>query len=173
VLLTSTNDMRKYRFESPDFTEENLQAFLEDFTNDKLSPHLKSEEIPSDWDANPVKVLVGKNHDQVAFDPTKHVFVEYYAPWCGHCKTLVPIWEKLAQALVNHKQIVIAKMDATANEAKDVRIQSYPTIKFYPATEGKQIIDYEKQRSFDDFVQFLEEKTGLNLGSEEQIKDEL
>lgn len=49
-------------------------------------------------------------------DETKDVLVEFYAPWCGHCKTLEPKYVELAEKLAYNKNLVIAKMDSTANE---------------------------------------------------------
>lgn len=75
--------------------------------------------------------------------------VEFYAPWCGHCKNLAPEYEKAAKALKGIANI--AAVDAT-KEQVDVQIQGYPTIKFF--VDGKAT-DYDGPRTADGIVDFI------------------
>lgn len=60
------------------------------------------------------------------------------APWCGHCKELAPIWDKLGEKYAESDDIIIAKMDATTNEVESLAIQGFPTLKYFPAG-GKEV----------------------------------
>lgn len=68
-----------------EFNVENLNAFVNDLYEGALEPYVKSEPVPSSNDG-PVKVGVAKNFDELVMQSDKDVLVEFYAPWCGHCK---------------------------------------------------------------------------------------
>ena len=95
-----------------DISISNMGGFVKDYFEGKIQKTVKSAELPADWDAEPVKVLVTTNFEEVAMDKTKDAFVEFYAPWCGHCKRMAPEYSVAAKEL-KEKGIILAKVDAT------------------------------------------------------------
>nr|AMM62654.1 conotoxin-specific protein disulfide isomerase (cspdi) [Conus geographus] len=154
-LIQLGEDLAKYKPESDSLDKSTVTKFVQDFLDGKLKPHLKSEEVPEDWDAQPVKVLVSKNFKEVAMDKSKAVFVEFYAPWCGHCKKLAPIWDQLGEKFKDSKDIIIAKMDSTTNELEEVQIKSFPTLKYF-SKGSNEIIEYDGERTLEELTKFVE-----------------
>jgi len=74
--------------------------------------------------------------------------VEFYAPWCGHCKSLEPTWEALAAELKAQPGIHVAKVDATVetNLASRFNIRGYPTLKLF--SDGR-LYDYSGGRDLE------------------------
>jgi protein disulfide isomerase len=138
-----------------DHTVESIGKWADDVLSGAVKPHLKSAAVPEDNDG-PVKVIVGSQWEEIVKDPTKDVFVKYYAPWCGHCKALAPHWEDLGKAFADNENVVIAKFDSTENEAEGVDVQSYPTLIFYPR-DNKEGVPYDGERELEPLKKWINE----------------
>ncbi|XP_076893556.1 protein disulfide-isomerase-like [Bidens hawaiensis] len=94
----------------------------------------------------------------------KFIVVEFYAPWCGHCKNLAPEYEKAASVLSSHDPpVALAKVDANAEEnkplAEQFEIQGFPTIKILK-NGGELVQDYKGPREADGIVEYLKKQVG-------------
>ncbi|XP_059475550.1 protein disulfide-isomerase isoform X2 [Neocloeon triangulifer] len=170
-LIKLEEDMAKYKPESGELSEEIIGQFVQDFIDGKLKQHLLSEDVPEDWDKTPVKYLVASNFDTVVFDTEKDVLVEFYAPWCGHCKQLAPIYDQLGEKFKENENVVIAKIDATANELEHTKISSFPTIKLYKKGDNK-VVDYKGARTLEALSDFIEGKEEKVSEDEDENEDD-
>jgi len=130
---------QKYKMDD-DIPSENVEEYYKDYVDGKLRTYLKSEPIP-DASGDAVRTVVAQNFKKVVLDPSKDVLIEFYAPWCGHCQRISPLMESAAQKLAKVSNVVIAKMDATANEVEGINVNSYPTFKWYPAYKKHAPVD--------------------------------
>ncbi|KAH6943608.1 hypothetical protein HPB50_024795 [Hyalomma asiaticum] len=131
----------------------------------------RHQDLPEDWDKHPVKVVVQKNFDEVVFDKSKDVLVEFYAPWCGHCKQLAPIYDELAEKYKDRKDILIVKMDATANELEHTKVDSFPTIKLYKK-ETNAVVQYNGERTLEGLSKFLDTNGEYGQAPPEEVEEE-
>ncbi|KAF7548564.1 hypothetical protein G7046_g8627 [Stylonectria norvegica] len=141
-----------------EITHDEIAKFVDDFVAGKIEPSIKSEPIPETQEG-PVIIVVAKNYQDVVIDNEKDVLVEFYAPWCGHCKALAPKYDDLASQYAASEfkdQVVIAKVDATANDVPD-EIQGFPTIKLFPAGSKDSPITYSGSRTIEDLIEFVKE----------------
>lgn len=147
-----------------EFSIENLQAFVNDLEAGKLEPYLKSEPIPTD-NNGPVKVAVAKNFEDVVTNNGKDTLIEFYAPWCGHCKKLAPVFDELGEKL-SEEDVEIVKFDATANDVPpEFEVRGFPTLFWLPKDSKSKPVKYEGGREVDDFVNYIAKHSTSELKS--------
>ncbi|OBZ67643.1 Protein disulfide-isomerase tigA [Grifola frondosa] len=114
------------------------------------------------WASN-VLELNPDNFDEIV-GQGKPALVEFFAPWCGHCKNLAPVYEQLADAFAHAKdKVIIAKVDADGAGrplGQKYGVTGFPTLKWFGA-EGGEPDKYEGGRDLDTFVSFITQKTGV------------
>ncbi|CAI4225233.1 unnamed protein product [Auanema sp. JU1783] len=160
IVAMITND-GKFPMDT-EFSIDNLKAFVSTVLAGNAEPYMKSEPVPEEQ--GDVKVAVGKNFKELILDSDKDVLIEFYAPWCGHCKTLAPKYEELA-AKLSSEDVIIAKMDATANDVPPLfEVRGFPTLFWLPKNDKSNPVPYNGGREVKDFVNFIAKRStdGLN-----------
>jgi len=84
----------------------------------------------------------------------KTVFVKFFAPWCGHCKSMAPAWNKLMSEYEGHATVVVGEVDCTG-VAKPLcganGVTGFPTLKH---GDPAALEAYESGRDYDSMAAF-------------------
>jgi protein disulfide-isomerase A1 len=155
-----------------EITHDLIAKFVADFDGGKIEPSIKSEPIPETQEG-PVTVVVAHSYKDIVLDDTKDVLIEFYAPWCGHCKALAPKYDDLAAQYADSEfkdKVVIAKVDATQNDVPD-EIQGFPTIKIYPAGGKDAPVTYQGSRTVEDLISFIKDNGKYQAGISPKADD--
>lgn len=102
--------------------------------------------------------LTSANFAEKVYNNDQVLLVAFAAPWCGHCKALVPEWEESAGKL-DGTGAQLGWVDATTEEslAQEYGVQGFPTIKVFPGGKGKSpssAMDYQGGRQASQIVQY-------------------
>ncbi|CAN8252636.1 unnamed protein product [Cochlearia groenlandica] len=171
IAYTGNEDPKKHFFDE-EIKSDKIKTFAEEFLSDKLKPFFKSDPIPEKNDGD-VKIVVGDNFDDIVLDDSKDVLLEVYAPWCGHCQALEPMYNKLAKHLQSIDSLVIAKMDGTTNEHPKAKAEGFPTILFFPAgNKTSEPITVDTDRTVVAFYKFLRKHATIPFKLEKPASSE-
>lgn len=148
-------EMQKYVQDGP-ADAASIKKHVKGVVSGDIKPTVKSQPVPETQDGAVYK-LVANDWEGLFDNKEKDVFVEFYAPWCGHCQRLAPIWESLGEKY-KPSNVVIAQMDATENDIPadaPFKVQGFPTLKFKPAGSD-EFLDYSGDRSLESLTEFIE-----------------
>merc|ERR1719197_1215757 len=117
--------------------------------------------------AEEVKALTTKIFDQHLKD-NKQTLVEFYAPWCGHCKKLTPEYEKAAVELKG--KVSLCKVDATEEKdlASKYNVKGFPTLVWFE--DGKES-EYDGGRTAETIVEWVKSMTGAAVIESNPVPD--
>ncbi|CAH0561883.1 unnamed protein product [Brassicogethes aeneus] len=111
--------------------------------------------------------LTDSNFDKLVLQSDDMWLVEFYAPWCGHCKNLAPHWAKAASELKG--KVKLGALDATVHQSKaqEYGVQGYPTIKYFSPDDKRNAQEYNGGRTSNDIVQWALDKFSENVPAPE------
>ncbi|KAG4069078.1 hypothetical protein HA402_008389 [Bradysia odoriphaga] len=130
----------------------------------------EQEEEVDDWEDDGVSILSAENFEEFIKE-NEFVLVEFYAPWCGHCKTFAPEYAKLANELEEKSSpIKVVKVDATKDSkyTEEYGVRGYPTLKLF--RRGTHT-EYWGPKAISNIVDWLNKKTGPSAIDIKSVED--
>ncbi|KAE8723681.1 Protein disulfide-isomerase [Hibiscus syriacus] len=169
LIIIMNKDEKKFLKENVE--ADHIEPWLKNYKEGKVPPYVKSEPIPVE-NNEPVKVVVADTLEDMVFKSGKNVLLEFYAPWCGHCQKLAPILDEVAVHYENDAKVLIAKLDATANDIENPNfdVKGFPT--FYFRSADGNITAFDGDRTKEDIIDFIEKNRDKTV-HQESVKDEL
>ncbi|CAG9316576.1 unnamed protein product [Blepharisma stoltei] len=139
--------------------------------------------------SSPVVKLTSANFQKEVIESDDIWLVEFFAPWCGHCKQLAPEWEKAAKALKGIVKVGAVDMTTDQQVGAPYRVEGFPTIKFFGENK-RSPLDYNSGRSAKEITSYAlsqaeqivqkrlggkpssSSSSGNSQGSQESVKDD-
>ena len=172
-----------------------LNRFLDQYINNELSPSLRTEAIdkstvitandPSssandnniDGDGDGVvQTIVGSQFEEYVMRSEEDVLLMLLAPWCGHCKSLEPVYSDAAAAVAGIQEstkVNFYRLDHSKNEIAhpNVIISGYPTLYLFPKGMKDQPILFQGERSSQGITDFVTK--AINVQDIVEVEEEL
>jgi thioredoxin 1 len=111
------------------------------------------------------KIFDYENNEEWKYKGTLPAIIDFYAEWCGPCKTVAPILEQLSDEYENKIEIYKIDTDKETGLSALFGIQSIPTFLFIPATGAPMVQRGALPKNV--FKQVIEERLLKDAATEE------
>ncbi|KAF0988875.1 hypothetical protein HZS_4840 [Henneguya salminicola] len=144
-----------YHYDKSDVSIDTLESFVQGCIDGSISRYVKKQPVSEDWDSKSVKILVVDNLGEVFVKYPAGGLILVYAPWCGHCKAIMPTWDQIGDLVAStYPEMFVGKVDHTENDISDFNVSGYPTIFVCKSLTEKYA--YTGERSLEGLTKLVE-----------------